>query len=152
MNREAQQLSEFIYYRQSFTISLIETNMVNGLHSSSTFLTSGHSKRFTILPHIQPFIYTHSHTDGGVSHARRQTSSSGAVKVRCHCCSKLSSNYLSLQLTINMRNRGVRKKYRQRLYCYPRTSNNNAEWGLQRHWRGLRSRSHLYVQTELFCM
>ena len=38
--------------------------MVNGLHLYSAFLTSGHSKRFT--------IFTHSHTDGGVSHARRQ--------------------------------------------------------------------------------
>ena len=40
---------------------------VNGLHLYSAFLTSGHPKRCTILPHIH-----HSHTDGGVSHAGRQ--------------------------------------------------------------------------------
>jgi hypothetical protein len=40
---------------------------VNGLHLYSVFLTSGHPKRCTILPHIH-----HSHTDGGVSHAGRQ--------------------------------------------------------------------------------
>ena len=48
--------------------------MVNGLHLYSAFLTSGHLKGFTILPHIHPFMdaLTHSHTDGGVNHARPQ--------------------------------------------------------------------------------
>ena len=47
---------------------------VNGLDSYSAFLTSGHSKRFTILPNIHPFMhtFTHSHTDGSVTHAGRQ--------------------------------------------------------------------------------
>ena len=32
--------------------------MVNRLHLCCAFLTSGHSKRCTILPHIHPFIHT----------------------------------------------------------------------------------------------
>ena len=35
--------------------------MVNGLHLCCTFLTSGHSKRFTIWPHIHRFIQTIIH-------------------------------------------------------------------------------------------
>ena len=46
--------------------------MVNGRHLYSTFQTSGHSKRFTILLTFTHSC-THSHTDGGVSHARRQS-------------------------------------------------------------------------------
>ena len=49
--------------------------IVNGLafvHLYSAFLTSGHSKRFTVFPNIHPFIHTFTHTDGGVSHAGRQ--------------------------------------------------------------------------------
>ena len=56
--------------------------MVNGLHLYSAFLTSGHSKRFTILSNIHPFMHTFTHRQ------RRQprkatASSSGAVKLRC---------------------------------------------------------------------
>ena len=56
--------------------------MVNGLHLYSAFLTSGHSKHFTILPHIHPFKHTFTHQ------RRRQpckatASSSWAVRVRC---------------------------------------------------------------------
>ena len=35
--------------------------MVNGLHLYSAILTSGHSKRFTILPNIHPFMHTFTH-------------------------------------------------------------------------------------------
>ena len=41
--------------------------MINRLHLYSAFLTSGRSKRFTFTRSC-----THSHTDGGVSHAGRQ--------------------------------------------------------------------------------
>ena len=55
---------------------------LNGLYSLSAFLTSGHSKRLTILPHIHPFIHTFTHRPR--SQPRKATaSSSGAVKVRC---------------------------------------------------------------------
>ena len=60
--------------------------MVNGLHLYSAFLTSGHSKCFTILPNIHPFM----HTDGGVSKA--PASCSRAVMVRC-----LSQGHLDTQ-------------------------------------------------------
>ena len=57
------------------------TQMVNGLQLCCAFLTSGHSKRFTILPNIHPSMHTFTHW------RRRQTcraraSSSGAVRVR----------------------------------------------------------------------
>uniref|UniRef100_A0A8C5AYF8 Tetratricopeptide repeat, ankyrin repeat and coiled-coil containing 2b n=1 Tax=Gadus morhua TaxID=8049 RepID=A0A8C5AYF8_GADMO len=43
----------------------------------------GHSKCFTILPHIH-HSHTHSHTDGGVNHARRQPARRElTVRVRC---------------------------------------------------------------------
>ena len=54
---------------------------MNGLHLYSAFLTSVHSKCFTILPHIHPFIYTF------IQRWRSQpckvtASSSGAVRLR----------------------------------------------------------------------
>ena len=35
-----------------------EDQMVNGLHSYSAYLTSGHLKRFAKWPHIHPFNHT----------------------------------------------------------------------------------------------
>ena len=35
--------------------------MVNGLHLYRAFLTSGHSKRFTISPNIHPFMHSFTH-------------------------------------------------------------------------------------------
>ena len=56
--------------------------MINGLYLWSAFLTSGHSKSFTILLNIHPFMHIFTHR------RRRQprkatVSSSGAVRVRC---------------------------------------------------------------------
>ena len=51
------------------TISKHCKTNVNGLHLHSAFLTIGHPKRCTIFA---SHSRTHSHTDGGVSHARRQ--------------------------------------------------------------------------------
>ena len=66
---------------------------VNGLHLYSAFLTIGHSKRFTILPHIH-HSRTHSRTDGGVNHARRQPARRElTVRVRC-----LAQGHLDTQL------------------------------------------------------
>ena len=41
--------------------------MVNGLGLCSTRLTSGHSKRFTLLPDTHPFMHTLTHTRGAVT-------------------------------------------------------------------------------------
>ena len=46
-----------------------DTGSDDGLHLYSAFLTIGYPKRFTILPHVHPFIHTFN---GGVSHAGRQ--------------------------------------------------------------------------------
>ena len=59
---------------------------------SAFFIPSGHPKRFTILPHIHPFIHTFTHR------RRRQpckatVSSSGAVRVR-----RLAHGHLDIQL------------------------------------------------------
>ena len=56
--------------------------MVNGLHLCSACLNSSHSERFTILPHIHPFIDTCTHRRR--CQTRKATaSSSGAVRERC---------------------------------------------------------------------
>ena len=61
---------------------VFKMHYVNGLHLYSAFLTSGHSKHFTILPNIHPFIHTFTHRRR--SQPRKTTaSSSGAVRVRC---------------------------------------------------------------------
>ena len=52
--------------------------MVNGLHLYTAFLTSGLSKRFTILPNIHPFIHTFTH-QRRCQPRRATASSSGAV-------------------------------------------------------------------------
>ena len=66
---------------------------VNGLHLYRAFLTIGHPKRFTMLPHIH-HSRTHSHTDGGVNHARRQPARRElTVRVRC-----LAQGHLDTQL------------------------------------------------------
>ena len=58
-----------------------DDKMVNALHAYSALLTSGHSKRFTILPKIHPF--THTFTQRRRSEpCRATTSSPGAVRVR----------------------------------------------------------------------
>ena len=46
--------------------------MVNGLRLYSAFLTRGHSKRFTISPHIHPSIHKFTHQQSRVNHAGRQ--------------------------------------------------------------------------------
>ena len=52
--------------------------MVNGLQLYSAFPTSDHSKRFTILPHIHPFMPTSTHLRR--CQPRKETaSSSGAA-------------------------------------------------------------------------
>ena len=40
----------------------IDVYKSNGVHLYSSFLTSGHSKCFTILPNIHPFTHTFTHT------------------------------------------------------------------------------------------
>ena len=51
---------------------------MNRLHGDSDFLTSGHSKHFTILPNIHPFTHRQR------SQPRSETASStGAVRLRC---------------------------------------------------------------------
>ena len=56
--------------------------MVNRLHLYSTFLTIGHSKCFTILPNIHPFIHTCTHQQQ-CQLCKATARSSGAIKVRC---------------------------------------------------------------------
>ena len=69
-----------------------KTNL-NGPHLFSAFLTIDHPIRFTLLPHIH-HSRTHSHTDGGVSHARRQPARRElTVRVRC-----LAQGHLDTQL------------------------------------------------------
>uniref|UniRef100_A0A8C5FCX7 Solute carrier family 12 member 5b n=1 Tax=Gadus morhua TaxID=8049 RepID=A0A8C5FCX7_GADMO len=69
---------------------------VDGLHLYSAFLTIGHPKRFTMLPHIHHSC-THSHTDSGVNHARRQPARwELTVRVRC-----LAQGHLDTQLPAN---------------------------------------------------
>ena len=55
--------------------------MVNGLHLYSAFLTSGHSRRFTILPNIHLFMHTFTHRLK-CQPCKATASSSGAVRVR----------------------------------------------------------------------
>ena len=52
-------------------------NGENGLHLYRAFLTTSHSKRFTIPPHIHPFMHTFTHRRRDCRRA------SGAVRVRC---------------------------------------------------------------------
>ena len=55
--------------------------MVNGLRLYSAFLTSGHSKRCTILANIHPFMHTFTHRRR--CQTRKATAgSTGAVRVR----------------------------------------------------------------------
>ena len=56
--------------------------MLNGLYLYSASLTSGHSKRFTILPHIHPFMNTFTHRRR-CQPCKASTNSSGAGGVRC---------------------------------------------------------------------
>jgi hypothetical protein len=66
--------------------------MVNGLHLYSTLPPSGHSKRFTILPNIHPFM--HTFIQRRRCQPRRATASlSGAVRVR-----RLAQGHLDTQL------------------------------------------------------
>ena len=57
----------------------------NGLQMDylySAFPTNGQSKRFTMLPHIHPFMHTHTHRRW--RRPRKATDgSSGAVRARC---------------------------------------------------------------------
>ena len=53
----------------------------NGQHLVSAFLTSGHSKSFTILTSIHPFTHTITHQRRGQP-CQATASSSGAVRVR----------------------------------------------------------------------
>ena len=56
--------------------------IIHRLHSHTAFLSSGHSKRFTTLPNIHPFIHTFTHRRW--SQPRKATaSSSGAVRASC---------------------------------------------------------------------
>ena len=71
-------LSEGIY----IYLSSCTTKMVDGLDLYRAFLTSGHSKCFTILPHIHPFIHTFTH-QRRCQPCRATASWSGAVRVRC---------------------------------------------------------------------
>jgi len=51
------------------TRNLFSFKMVNGLHLYNAFTDPMATKALYILPHIHPF--THSYTNGGVSHAGR---------------------------------------------------------------------------------
>ena len=64
----------------------------DGLHLYSAILTSGHSKRCTILPHIHPFMHTFTHRRR-CQPCKATASSSGAVRVRC-----LAQGHLDNQL------------------------------------------------------
>jgi hypothetical protein len=66
--------------------------MVNGLQLYHAFLTSGRSKRFTILPNIHPFTHTFTHRRRSLPR-RATASSSGAVRVR-----RLAQGHLDTQL------------------------------------------------------
>uniref|UniRef100_A0A8C5AJQ6 Solute carrier family 12 member 5b n=1 Tax=Gadus morhua TaxID=8049 RepID=A0A8C5AJQ6_GADMO len=67
---------------------------VDGLHLYSAFLTIGHPKRFTMLPHIHHSC-THSHTDSGVNHARRQPEEMDTIPMVSSLLSSLA-NYSNL--------------------------------------------------------
>ena len=66
--------------------------MVNRLHLQRSSLTSGPSKRLTILLHIHTFIHTFTHRRR-CQPCRATASSSGAVRVRCH-----AQGYIDTQL------------------------------------------------------
>ena len=59
----------------------IHWSMVTGLHLYSAFLTSGHSKCFTSLPDLHPFMNTFTHRPR-CQPCEATASSSGAVRVR----------------------------------------------------------------------
>ena len=63
---------------QSLPVIQDDTDQINELQLRSAFLTSGHSKRFTILSNIHPFTHRRR------SQPSKATSSlAGAVRVRC---------------------------------------------------------------------
>ena len=70
----------------------LPARMVNGLHLYSAFLTSGHSKRFTVSPHIH--LLLHIYTNRRRSQPHKATASSlGAARVR-----HLAQAHLNTQL------------------------------------------------------
>jgi hypothetical protein len=72
--------------------------MLNGLHLCSVFLTSGHSKHFTVSPHIHPFKHTFTHRRR--SEPRKATvSSSGAVRVKCLAQEHIDTQTSNLPVT-----------------------------------------------------
>ena len=79
-------------------------HMVNGPHSYSALLTSGHSKHFTISPNIHPFMHTFTHRNRGSQPHRARASSSGTVRVRCLAQGHLDSPGMkpaTFQLPVN---------------------------------------------------
>ena len=74
------QLYFLVCILQRFIIVLKENGKwSNGLHSYSTFPTSGHSKRFTILPSIHPFMHTFTYQ----CQPCMEIASSLAVRLNC---------------------------------------------------------------------